>query len=188
MVESKLELKFSNEWLVRYPDIDLHSEYQFCPPRRFRWDFCHLETRIGIEIQGGIWMQRSGHSGGDGLLKDYEKYCFAAANGWRLFTLASEMITGEYIDLIADTIKATEPIPFVTGLTDYQLSLALKLDRDRTPAGCRRRLQIGSIPTNADKKLLAKWEWQEDTMLWYLKPKPVKKAKSTAKSKSTAKP
>lgn len=129
-------------------------------------------------------MPRSGHSGGDGLLKDYEKYCFAAANGWRLFALASEMITDQYLDLIADTIKTSEHKPFETGLNDHQLSLALKLDRDRTPAGCRRRSEIGSILTTTDRKILAKWEWRSDSMLWYLKPS---KAKKSAKSKQGSK-
>ncbi|AFY95480.1 hypothetical protein Cha6605_4561 [Chamaesiphon minutus PCC 6605] len=102
---SHLEQQFADLWLSLYPDIDLHSEYRFIPPRRYRWDFCHLKSKVAIEIQGGVWMQRSGHSGGTGLVKDYEKLCLAAALGWRVFLLADSMINDEYLKLIAEAIE-----------------------------------------------------------------------------------
>lgn len=101
---SYLEQQFADLWLTLYPTIDLHSEYRFSPPRRYRWDFCHLESKVAIEIQGGVWMRRSGHSGGTGVLKDYEKLCLAAAQGWRVFLLAERMITDEYLKLIESAI------------------------------------------------------------------------------------
>ena len=101
---SHLEQQFADLWLSLYPMIDLHSEYRFSPPRRYRWDFCHLESKVAIEIQGGVWMRRSGHSGGTGLVKDYEKLCLAAAEGWRVFLLADRMITDEYLKLIESAI------------------------------------------------------------------------------------
>jgi hypothetical protein len=102
---SHLEQQFADLWVSRYPDIDLHSEYRFSPPRRYRWDFCHLESKVAIEIQGGVWMGKSGHSGGTGLVKDYEKLCLAAASGWRVFLLAESMITDEYLGSIATAIS-----------------------------------------------------------------------------------
>jgi hypothetical protein len=102
---SHLEQQFADLWLSLYPDIDLHSEYRFSPPRRYRWDFCHLESKIAIEIQGGVWMGKSGHSGGTGLVKDYEKLNLAASLGWRVFLLADSMITVEYLGSIASTIS-----------------------------------------------------------------------------------
>jgi hypothetical protein len=104
MTSSHLEQQFADLWLNLYPDIDLHSEYRFSPPRRYRWDFCHLESKIAIEIQGGVWMGKSGHSGGTGLVQDYEKLCLAAAKGWRVFLLADSMITDEYLGSIATAI------------------------------------------------------------------------------------
>jgi hypothetical protein len=50
-------------------------------------------------------MGKSGHSGGTGLVKDYEKLCLAAAQGWRVFLLADSMITGEYLGMIATAIS-----------------------------------------------------------------------------------
>jgi hypothetical protein len=37
-------------------------------------------------------------------LKDYEKLCLAAAQGWKVFLLADSMITDEYLGLIAGAI------------------------------------------------------------------------------------
>jgi very-short-patch-repair endonuclease len=102
---SHLEQRFADLWVDRYPSIDLHSEYRFSPPRRYRWDFCHLESRVAIEINGQIW-QKGGHSSGKGLLRDYEKLCLAAAKGWRVFLLADSMITDEYLELIATAIAS----------------------------------------------------------------------------------
>ncbi len=105
---SHLEQKFADLWLSLYPAIDLHSEYRFSPPRRYRWDFCHPSSKVAIEIQGGVWMGKSGHSGGSGLLKDYQKLCLAASQGWRVFLLADSMITDEYLGSIATAISTSE--------------------------------------------------------------------------------
>jgi hypothetical protein len=102
---SHLEERFADLWLSLYPDIDLHSEYRFSPPRRYRWDFCHPESKVAIEIQGGVWMRRSGHSGGTGLVKDYEKLNLAASLGWRVFLLAESMIDPLWLETIALTIN-----------------------------------------------------------------------------------
>jgi hypothetical protein len=111
---SHLEQQFADLWLDLYPDIDLHSEYRFSPPRRYRWDFCHLESKVAIEIQGGVWMGKSGHSGGTGLVKDYEKLCLAAARGWRVFLLADSMITDEYLGSIATAISVGVQQPLLS--------------------------------------------------------------------------
>jgi hypothetical protein len=105
---SHLEQQFADLWLSLYPDIDRGSEYRFSPPRRYRWDFCHLESKVAIEIQGGVWMGKSGHSGGTGVLKDYEKLCLAATKGWRVFLLADSMINDEYLGAIATAISTPE--------------------------------------------------------------------------------
>jgi very-short-patch-repair endonuclease len=104
-IPSYLEVQFAQIWLDRYPFIDLHSEHRFAPPRRYRLDFAHLPTKIGVELNGGTWMTRSGHSGGTGLRKDAKKYCCLAANGWRVFVLTSDMVSEQWIDMIANAIN-----------------------------------------------------------------------------------
>ena len=102
---SHLEQQFADLWVSIYPDIDLHSEYRFSPPRRYRWDFAHPASKVAIDIQGGVWMAKSGHSGGTGLVKDYEKLNLAASQGWRVFLLAGSMITPQWLETIATTIN-----------------------------------------------------------------------------------
>jgi very-short-patch-repair endonuclease len=103
-MSTHLERKFADLWVHIYPQIDLHSEYKFLANRRFKFDFAHLETKIAIEVQGGIWMARSGHSGGTGVQKDYEKQNLASANGWRIFLLSDKDINDENVKLIGTTI------------------------------------------------------------------------------------
>ena len=66
-------------------------EYQFSPTRKFRWDFAWVDQKLGVEVQGGIWIN-GGHSRGSGQLRDNEKQAEAAALGWRFFNVASNDI------------------------------------------------------------------------------------------------
>jgi very-short-patch-repair endonuclease len=104
-MSSSLEITFAENWVSRYPDIDLHSEYPFSPPRKFRFDFAHPEAKIAIELQGGLWTNGR-HNRGSGLLSEHEKLNLAASHGWRVFFLNSETVNelGIY-DVIAQTIK-----------------------------------------------------------------------------------
>ena len=105
-MKSDLEYLFSQLWLEKYPHIDLHSEYEFAKEigRKYRFDFAHVQTKIAVEINGGIYQRNSGHSSLNGLKRDYEKNSLAASLGWRVFTLSSEMITDYWLDLIAKAI------------------------------------------------------------------------------------
>ena len=102
---SELERRFADLWVELYPAIDLYSQHKFHPKRRFLFDFAHLPTRTAIELQGGIWV-KSGHNTGTGLLRDYEKLNLATSLGWKVFMLASEMVTTEWLGTIAKTIDS----------------------------------------------------------------------------------
>lgn len=110
MTTSHLEFEFGQLWVARFPEIDLHSEYSFCPGRRFRFDFAELQTKVAIEIQGGIFSkERSGHTSGAGVQRDCEKFSLAASLGWLLFPLSESMMRdAEWLDLIATTIQARQ--------------------------------------------------------------------------------
>jgi hypothetical protein len=84
--------------------LELKPEHQFHPFRRFKFDFAHTPTMIAIEIEGGIFMKRGGHSSITGILRDIEKYNFAALMGWKVFRLASNMMKVQDIKPIADHI------------------------------------------------------------------------------------
>ena len=102
---SSAERKFAETWLLLYPQIDLHSEHRFCPPRRFRFDFAHLDSKIAIEINGGNW-GRGRHTNPLALNSEYEKLNLAVVHGWRVFVLSPEMITEKWLEAIASAIQA----------------------------------------------------------------------------------
>jgi hypothetical protein len=103
---SELEIEFALLWDELYPNIDLHTDYRFCPGRKLEMDFAQLDSKVGIEIQGGIYSHtRTGHSSATGLERDYEKAYLALINGWILFPLSPKMITEDYLRGIHDVIQ-----------------------------------------------------------------------------------
>ncbi len=49
-------------------------EYRFHPTRKWRMDFAFPEHKLGLEVDGGIFMRGGGrHTRGAGWLKDAEK-------------------------------------------------------------------------------------------------------------------
>jgi len=101
---STSELKFIKYWETLYPDIDLHTEYRFTPPRRFRFDFASIDSKVAIEINGGNWI-RGRHTRASNLSNEYEKLNLATLNGWRVFVLSPEMINEDWLAKIASCIK-----------------------------------------------------------------------------------
>lgn len=72
-------------------------EYRFDDVRRFRFDFCWPDLKIAVEVEGGIWKAKSGHSGA-GYLSDCQKYNLATAQGWKLFRYPVNLIkSGEAV-------------------------------------------------------------------------------------------
>ena len=59
-------------------------EYKFCKDRRWRFDFCWADRNnmVAVEIEGGVFMRRGGHTSGIGYTKNCEKYNAATIAGW----------------------------------------------------------------------------------------------------------
>jgi len=109
-MSSELEITFAEAWITYYPDIDLHSEYRFASPRRFRFDFAHLPTKIAIELQGGIFNPNTRHINGAALLKEHEKLNLAASLGWRIFYISTKTVNDIAIyEQIATAIRQSSP-------------------------------------------------------------------------------
>ncbi len=108
---SSLERKFALLWDTNYPEIDLHIEHRFAPPRRFRFDFAHLPSKTAIEIQGGSW-NAGGHVRGAHFDSDCEKLNLAASQGWAVFKFTATMLRDDrmagWLDLLAQTIQQRE--------------------------------------------------------------------------------
>lgn len=79
---------------------DLEEEFKFHPERKWRFDFVHHQSRVAVEVDGGVFMN-GGHCRGAQITKDYEKRNAATAAGWHVFQLTSVNIReGEDVRLI----------------------------------------------------------------------------------------
>lgn len=96
------------------------KELEFCPGRKWRFDYALPEVKIAIEVEGGVFKKRhyqtkdgtfitttgGRHNSATGFLGDMEKYNSATVLGWRLIrVIPDELITNKTIDLIRQTIK-----------------------------------------------------------------------------------
>jgi hypothetical protein len=63
--------------------LEFIPEYQFHPSRKWRFDWCLLDNKIAIEIEGGVW-SNGRHTRGSGFINDMEKYNSATCLGWKL--------------------------------------------------------------------------------------------------------
>ena len=84
------------------------GEFLFAYPRRWRFDFAYPDFKIGIELEGGLWIQGR-HNSPQGFIKDMEKYNSAALLGWRVFRYSHEnleaiVVGGEESDKLADVV------------------------------------------------------------------------------------
>jgi hypothetical protein len=68
------------------------EEYAFAKPERaWRFDFCWVEQRVALEVEGGVWTQGR-HSRGTGMIEDMAKYNRGAAMGWRIFRVVPQQL------------------------------------------------------------------------------------------------
>lgn len=95
---SKLERDFALYWLA-VDGPKLEREYQFCPSRKWRFDFAHLASKMAIEIEGGVW-SGGRHTRGGGFIADCDKYNEAGFMGWTVFRLTKDQITLDFLQRI----------------------------------------------------------------------------------------
>lgn len=106
---SALEDQFEKLWQKLNPKITLEREFSDIEAweadfqeryakskrsKRYRLDFAHADSRIGIEIQGGVY-NRGRHVTGSGYERDCRKYNLAYTSGWTIFLLTSQMAKDE---------------------------------------------------------------------------------------------
>lgn len=84
------------------------AEYVFAPPRKWRFDYAWLASRVALEVEGAVWTQGR-HTRGSGFLKDMEKYNAAASRGWLVLRcVPSTLYSKENIDTLKRTIAQRE--------------------------------------------------------------------------------
>jgi hypothetical protein len=74
------------------------SEFYFAKPRMWRFDFCWVDRKLALEVQGGLFKPDGGgrHNRGAALLREYDKLNAAAALGYRVtFTTPKALTSGE---------------------------------------------------------------------------------------------
>jgi len=68
------------------------AEWQFHPDRKFRFDYAWPSLSVALEIDGGVWMKRGGHTTGKGKSRDCEKDWLAVQHGWKVIRWTSDMV------------------------------------------------------------------------------------------------
>lgn len=76
-------------------------EYQFMPPRLWRFDFAWPLHRVAVEVDGGQWIHGR-HNRGGGFERDAEKFLAALLDGWRVLRVTPRLIkTGAAVQALA---------------------------------------------------------------------------------------
>jgi len=96
-----LKHKFEALW-QRLNGPELETEYRFHPVRRWKADY--RRGNVLIELEGGIY-SGGRHNRATGYRGDCEKYNAATAMGYRVFRLATGMVTPEHVQPIIDYIR-----------------------------------------------------------------------------------
>ena len=95
-LEDKLEFQLKSAKITGFT-----REYKFHSKRRWRLDFAWIDQKIGVEVEGGIWLPRSGHNTGVGISRDVEKGNALTLLGWKLIRVTGKMIkNGEALNII----------------------------------------------------------------------------------------
>ena len=88
---SALEERFAG-LITRYGLPAPIREYVYAPPRKFRSDFCWLDARVLVEMEGGVWGKKSGHNSGVGIERDCERSRLATLHGFRVFRVTRKSL------------------------------------------------------------------------------------------------
>lgn len=92
MATSTLEQAFIFYWTVLAPDApEPETEYRFDNTRRWRFDFAFVDSKVAVEIEGGIFTQGR-HNRAAGYAADCEKYNAAIEAGWRVLRYTGDMV------------------------------------------------------------------------------------------------
>lgn len=71
--------------------IGFEHEYQFHSNRKWRADFLISNTKILVEVEGGIW-SKGRHTRGSGYIGDMEKYNAAAILGFQVLRFSTQQV------------------------------------------------------------------------------------------------
>ena len=79
-------------------------EYRFHPVRKWRIDVAFPDSKVALEVQGGIFIQGR-HSRGAAMLKEWEKLNALAGMGWRvLYCQPKDLLMSETIESLREAL------------------------------------------------------------------------------------
>lgn len=106
---SDLEEKFAKQWADEGLPSYERNYQPWLPHRAFEVDFALPALKLGIEIEGGIFMRKSGHSTGTGIARDIDKHNLAVFTGWTLIRVTPPQVAnGEGIAMAKRLILGGE--------------------------------------------------------------------------------
>lgn len=71
-------------------------EYRHIPGRKYRLDVAFPAHKVGVEVQGGLWI-KAAHSTGAGIKRDMEKRNLGILNGWRVLEVEPKDLCSQEI-------------------------------------------------------------------------------------------
>lgn len=78
------------------------AEQRLIPGRRFSCDLVWPDARLVVEVQGGVWLRRGGHTGGKAQIDDMFKFNELTLLGWRVIQVTPQQVTdGVLVGLLA---------------------------------------------------------------------------------------
>lgn len=93
---------------LRALGIGFEQEYKFNPTRKWLADFLITNTKILIEVEGGIWSQGR-HTRGTGYIGDMEKYNAAAILGFQVLRFSTQQVkSGLAVQQIEQLVRGTK--------------------------------------------------------------------------------
>ncbi|ENW81328.1 hypothetical protein F909_02619 [Acinetobacter sp. ANC 3929] len=93
---------------LRALSIGFEHEYKFHQTRKWRADFLISNTKILIEVEGGIWSQGR-HTRGTGYIGDMEKYNAAAILGFQVLRFSTQQVkSGLAVQQIEQLVRGTK--------------------------------------------------------------------------------
>lgn len=67
-------------------------QFYFHPVRKWHSDFCFIDHKLIIEVEGGIWKPKCRHTTGKGFTEDCVKYNEALLLGWNVLRVTSDQV------------------------------------------------------------------------------------------------
>jgi hypothetical protein len=97
----KVVLAFLSECRVPLPIL----EWRFDPVRAWRFDFAWPDSKLALEVQGGLFV-RGAHVRGAALVREHNKRNAAAMQGWRiLYVEPKDLCTMDTVNMIRECLK-----------------------------------------------------------------------------------